>query len=186
MAILTVDDLAAILGKFNISTESWGTGKAKGIGDLAEEINNGESSLRINDDGIMRVTRIVKMRIIDPNNLARGILKEVFQILPDGRRRDRNQMPSGRIKAGEIPEIAMWRELQAELNINQAKFRLVSTYEETEEARSYPEMFCCYIIHLFEVIPYEGSDVFRDEFEIIATDDNIRHHFAWVVEEKKK
>ena len=101
MAILTVDDLAAILGKFNISTESWGTGKAKGIGDLAEEINNGESSLRINDDGIMRVTRIVKMRIIDPNNLARGILKEVFQILPDGRRRDRNQMPSGRIKAGE-------------------------------------------------------------------------------------
>lgn len=183
MAILTEAKLAGILAIFCVPTENWGTGKAKRVGDLLAEINTGESCLRLDRGGIMRVTEIVKIHFLDPSNFNRGTLKELFHVFPDGRKRERNQELSGKIKTGETPNEALLREVWEEFGLreNDLKSRQLSSKTEFEESRSYPGLPCCYIIHLFEVTLHTGSILLPDEFETRESDGTVLH-FKWVAE----
>jgi len=166
--VLNSSLLQKLLHEFEVDTQFWGIREAKTVSDLLSEILEDESYLRIDKDGIIRVVEIVKMFI--PNVLYphRGYLLEWGQYFPDGRYRERKQNPAGKIKRGESPEEALIREAQEELSINKCEFYELSaltTELESGSSRSYPGLSCLYIVHGFNMILGNESEVYsKSEF----------------------
>ncbi len=179
--VLTTGKLIRILQIFGVPVENWGTGEAKRVRDLYKEINEGESHLRIDHTGITRVVEIVKMHFRSPQPGEEVILKEVFQILPDGRRKNRNQEPGGKIKSGETPDEALKREIWEEVRLEPEDFNhtVLPTRRELRPSKSYPGITCAYIIHPFKIVPNIGTHVLRPQFETTEDDGTILH-FEWV------
>lgn len=172
--------LRALLGSFNVPLDSWGIGKAKSIPDLLEELREGECHIRIDANGVTRVTEIVKIHIIDPSCPARGNLLEWLQIFPDRRERERKQKPSEKMKGGELPEVALGRGLKEELDLEPDGWvaKVLSVVEESNESPSYPGLSSVYVIHHFGVELKPGSPALRDEF-IVKEPDGGELHFRW-------
>lgn len=178
--VFTISKLASILEMFGVPVETWGKGEAKDIGDFYKEIVAGESYLHINNQGIARVVEIVEMHFKSPQPWKKVILKEVFQILPDGRKRERNLEPAGKVKAGETPTEALIREVFEEVKLKSDHFgyRLLSPRVEVRQSKSYPGITCKYIIYPFEIVPDIGTHVLQREFEITEENGTVLH-FEW-------
>ncbi|MEI7513248.1 MAG: NUDIX domain-containing protein [bacterium] len=181
---LTVGNLFILLQRFDIPVENWGTGEAKDLVNYLKEIGEGESYLRIDHTGISRVVEIVKMHFKSPQPEKKVILKEIRQTLPDGRKRERNQEPAGKIKLGETPDEALKREIREELKLEPADYthKALPTRIESRPSKSYPGISCLYIIHPFEIVPNLGTQVLRPWFETTQEDGTILY-FEWVPEE---
>ncbi len=95
-------NLRKMLTQFGVDLSRWGKGEASTVKQFLDELGTGESILRFSANAsIARVLRIVKLIITDPK---KGTLLEDYQILPDGRRKDRQQTPGGKIGNHETPE----------------------------------------------------------------------------------
>jgi 8-oxo-dGTP pyrophosphatase MutT (NUDIX family) len=165
-------ELDDLLNKFGVNTGLWGIGEALDVAHLFEEILQGESYLKIDKDGISRVTEIVKMFFCDPNHPERGYLLELGQKLPDERIRERRQHPSGKIKNGESPEEAVIREIKEELQIGRDGYHLTRMPSgfECRPSKAYPELTCYYNIHKFWVTLSPDSPALKETFS--TTEEN--------------
>lgn len=168
---------------FGVPVENWGKGESKNVSHFYKEIDAGESYLRINHEGLARVVEIVKMHFKSPIPEEKVILMEVFQILPDGRRKNRNQEPGGKIQTSEIPTNALKREILEELGLQPEDYKYMALPVKIEfrSSKSYPGIICQYIIHPFEITPNIGTHILQREFEIIEENGTILH-FEWVPE----
>jgi len=163
--------LRELLQKFGVPVETWGIGKAQTVGTLLKEINEGETHLDENDGRrLTRVIEIVKMHVKDLAHPERGRLVEWKQIFPDGRERVRNNEPSEKTKAGEIPAAALVRGMREELEQDPNEWIITSApaspVVEENESPSYPGLKTVYKIHHFCVGLNSGSSALRNEFRV--------------------
>lgn len=161
---------AKYLEFYAIEINRWGTNDAKTIQHLIKEINEGESTLCENDDGLLvRQLNIVTAKIyFETNEGTKYILSEDRQVFNDGRRRIRqnDSSVSEKMKPNENPEDAIKRGIQEELSI-QGEL-IITNYEKktsTNYTDSYPTLLSQYIIHRFNVYLNEAQFNINGYFE---------------------
>ena len=180
MLIITLHRLGNLFHEFNVCTDSWGKGEAKMVYDLLKEIEQGESYLKIDGNGLSRVTEIVKILILDPQHPERGYLFQLSEQMPDGRIQERNNHPSETIKSGESPKQAAIRGIEEEIDLRGSSYRLEpqESTVENRASKSYPELPCQYIIHPFKVdiasIPLDWQEPFS-----VPQKDGSTLFFGW-------
>lgn len=174
--------LDRLLSDFGVPTSLWGLGEAKKTQDLVKEISEGESYLRIDADGVFRIVEIVKMFLYPPpHHPARDcLLMEVGQYFPDGRYRERNQHPAGKVKRGESPKDAFLREAKEELKLD-AFFEILAlpVLSESRPSKSYPGLPCLYIVHGFRAGVFGMENLCHHEESTITEEDGTKHIFKW-------
>jgi ADP-ribose pyrophosphatase YjhB (NUDIX family) len=154
----------------------WGQGGNKSLTDLIKEIMRRESYLRIDNRGISRIVRMVKMRIIRDGQL----LIEDRQIFPDGCERKVSRIPGGKISSHELPQEALIREMREELYCEKQQFRFSTKGVQLQEKQSisYPSLLTVYEMHTFDVV-LDPQVVIPDNFQ--TKDENGTHlFFKWV------
>lgn len=181
--VLTTGKLISLLQMFGVPVENWGKGESKDVSHFYKEIDAGESYLRIDQKGLARVVEIVKMYFKSPQPGEKVVLKEIFQILPNGRKKIRNQEPGGKIQTGEKSTSALEREIFEKLDLLPAYYKYKSLPVEVEfrPSKSYPGIICQYVIHRFEIVPNIGTHILQREFEIVEKNGTVLH-FEWVPE----
>lgn len=101
-ASVTETDVRAMLTQYGVDLQKFGTGEAKSIADLTDELVKGDSRLMIRKDDeaaggydnecpIVRVVDVVCLRLFSPNK--KQLLVETWEIFNDGRTRSRGMYP---------------------------------------------------------------------------------------------
>lgn len=176
-AEFTPGGLKKTLQLFGLDISAWGKGEAKSLEDYYKELQAGESVIGIDSHGMYRKISVVKMLIEDPE---RGVLIEDYQILPDGRRRERGQPPGGKICANEMPIEALFREMSEELNLGKGDFTPVfyDTHGERRNSKSFPGLDTFYEIHTAKVALHSHV-VINDGHEVADKEDGKKLFFRW-------
>ena len=117
----TLGELTQKLIEYSIPVNEWGTGYAKTIEHLFDEIQNEECIIREIDGYLVRSIEYVGVRILykDENGIT-WLLKEDRQEFKDGRvrRRDMPSSVSEKMKFGEDSTISAIRGIKEELGID--------------------------------------------------------------------
>ena len=171
-------NLEAILNLGGTDTSSWGSGKAKSIRNLMVEFSAEECYFRFEPTGITRVTKVVRMEILDPEL---GLLIEESQVLPDGQFRERGTVPSEKIIGKESPTDAVLRGMKEELRLGPESFifRLGKREIESNDSPSYPNLPTEYQLYTFEITL--APDV-RHRLKAglkVTEEDQTQHVFIW-------
>jgi len=176
---MSVQGLRKLLHLFGVKIDNWGTGEALPVDRLLHEINIGESFLRIGNSGeLERVLRVVKLIIEDRD---RGILLEDYQILPDGRRKDRGQTPGGKIGLNETIAEAMEREMHEELGLSRSQYHaIIDKLPKTEEkpSKSYPGLRSTYELYR-AYIRLDPAVSISNGYSTIDKEDGKKLFFRW-------
>lgn len=119
-SINTVEELKNKLKEYSVPIEEWGTGEAKNVEHLLDEIRGEECNVEDRGGYLIRSIEFVGIRIYhkDKDNVT-WVLKEDKQEFKDGRVRRRN-MPSSvseKMKFGEDPLISSIRGIKEELGV---------------------------------------------------------------------
>jgi len=113
----TDKELRAILAQYGVATSSWGSGSAKTVGHLLEELQRGEAFLGKTKDGrLVRETAVVCLDIFAGGQF----LREAFQLFyQDGRRRERklDATTGEKMRPGETPQDAVRRLIREEFPV---------------------------------------------------------------------
>ena len=172
-------DLEAWLADAKIDTSAWGHDNAKTVADLAREVANGESTLKL--DPPRRVVHVVQVAI------WRGerVLIEAAQEFGDGRMRRRNHMPSEKMLPNEDPVGAALRCLKEELGLDADELigspRYTNSSEKMIDSPSYPGLTSQFTMHqvLVETAALPDEN-FSTKNEAHAQGDPIAvSHWAW-------
>lgn len=172
-------DLAAWLSANNIDTSGWGSGGAKRMVDLWQEIQSGESQLT--DDPPRRAVSVVQV------NLRRdgAILLELAQQLRDGQTRERTRPPSEKLKAGEQARAAALRCLLEELGLEADSVEQLTLADEPTaveaDSPSYPGLATGFTIIAagVEAAGLPDEDFWRDNVGAGESDPVVRHLWGW-------
>lgn len=185
---LTEESLAALLCAFTVTPDEdlsserfvgWGKGEAKGYKDLFKEIRAGESHLVVDASGLRRVLRVVRMDISDD---TLGTLLHTKTILPDGRVRNLNRQPSGKIAEGEHPIDAVGRELKEELGLLPGQLRQLNSKTvvfEEKPSKSYPGLRCVYEVHPFDIVLHDIVSAAHATGFVTKEPNGQVLHFSW-------
>lgn len=131
-----VDELTDWLEAFGIDTRTWGTGRAKVPDKLFKEIEANETTLVTDKDGcVFRQLNVVRVVVRQAGHMRQRYLACVMEKMEDGHFRERNQLPSEKLYAGETPAHAVPRCLLHELGAL-VKRRDIDVREETLVVRS--------------------------------------------------
>jgi len=153
----TTDALQQQLADAGIDTSTWGTGKAKTLEALQNEIESGETILITGKTGELLRKVVVGGADIyyqSPDG-KRYRLKEDRQVFEGGRerRRDLGHAVSEKMKPDEDPQNAMIRGIQEELGINsEITLTESGTDEQKIDSPSYPGLISQYVLHKFHAI----------------------------------
>lgn len=162
--IKTEQDLKLLLERDGVDTSKFGVDKAKDLGALLKEINEGSSKLETGPSG--RIQRTVEPVFVQVC-FRDLVLVEKLQILEDGRERKRNMVLAEKREPGDrnLFHTAL-RGIEEELHVpecelnkpDRARF-LEDTYcmmLETTDSKSYPGIQCVYRTHYVQIELLEG------------------------------
>lgn len=175
--MFTFINLISLLELFDIPVEQFGTGKAKRIEDLFNEIKNGDCELIISKDGICRKVSVVRAWVTRDDQ----ILIEDYQLFNDGQKRERNlDHLSEKIHSGEDPATALERAFAEELDIHSSIIHMGGDTEtETNDSPSYPGLKSTYIFHDFNVTL--TKEQYKEEGYIEEEENTgIKTYFKWI------
>ena len=110
----TVDELTLWLNHHGVDTSEWGKGKAKRVDNLKKEIELKETVLQLLGGKVFRTLTVCKVVVRRPGRMNEYLVC-YGQRMEDGRERERNQIPSEKLFAGEIPSKSIARCLIEEL-----------------------------------------------------------------------
>lgn len=182
LAEISVNSFADFLRLFGVDVNSWGVGEAKSVKDFLKELGAGESFLRIDKNGIARVLRVVKMIIEDNSGKA---LIEDYQILPDGRKKHRNQNPGGKIGINETPLQALHREIEEELGdvikSGDYEVEILEVFNEERPSKAYPTLRSIYEVNKVGVILRKGVNI-PDGYHSRDKEDGKVLVFRWITQ----
>jgi hypothetical protein len=152
--INTVEELTNKLKEYSVPVEEWGTGEAKNVEHLLDEIRSEECNVEDKGGFLIRSIEFVGVRIYhkDKDNVT-WVLKEDKQEFKDGRVRRRN-MPSSvseKMKFGEDPLISAIRGIKEELGVNVEVHQLIKMRDlfYNGGSQSYPGLRTRYKGHQF-------------------------------------
>lgn len=117
-------ELIDLLRSYNLPLDEWGKGEAKTIHHLYNEIKEGETILKEENNELVRYVNFVGARIIYKSNTKTYRLYEEKQVFKDGRIRKRKNMPysmAEKFKLGEDPKKVIIRGMKEELGISISK-----------------------------------------------------------------
>jgi hypothetical protein len=141
--INTVEELTNKLKEYSVPVEEWGTGEAKNVENLLDEIRGEECNVEDRGEYLIRSIEFVGVRIYhkDKDNVT-WVLKEDKQEFKDGRVRRRN-MPSSvseKMKFGEDPLISAIRGIREELGVKIEGHQLIKMRDLSYNggSQSYP------------------------------------------------
>ncbi len=151
----SLEELGEALHVANISTGSWGVGKAKTIGHLFDELRAGEARLvRTSEGKLRRETEVVCLEIAKEGR----VLKEIYQLFYEsGRTRTRtlDTTTGEKMRPGETPLEALRRLVREEFPVLQCQtpdsFEPLEVRTREAESESYPELTTRYVLHFFTV-----------------------------------
>jgi hypothetical protein len=179
--INTVEELTNKLKEYSIPVEEWGTGEAKNVEHLLDEIRGEECNVEDRGGYLIRSIEFVGVRIYhkDKDNVT-WVLKEDKQEFKDGRVRRRN-MPSSvseKMKFGEDPLISAIRGIKEELGINVEGHQLIKMRDlfYNGGSQSYPGLRTRYKGHQFTC--FFNDDQF-DENGYIEVQKDKSTFFKW-------
>ena len=180
--INTVEELTNKLKEYSVPVEEWGTGEAKNVEHLLDEIRGEECNLEDKGGYLIRSIEFVGVRIYhkDKDNVT-WVLKEDKQEFKDGRVRRRN-MPSSvseKMKFGEDSLISAIRGIKEELGINVEGHQLIKMRDlfYNGGSQSYPGLRTRYKGHQFTC--FFNDDQF-DENGYIEVQKDKSTFFKWV------
>ncbi len=171
-------DLRQLLISKGIDISKWGTGEAKSLDDLWNEIIAGDSSIQ--DEPLLRIVDVVQIIIRSGDK----VLVEVGQKFHDGRIRSRNLVPSEKKHADESYIDAAYRGLREELQIDTQDVEVLrTTYREKREIKdsnSYPGLRSLYRYHIVDakVKGLPNTEFWTDERKN-EKDPVDKHHWMW-------
>eukprot|EP00392_Amoebophrya_sp_AT5.2_P006801 g6813.t1 len=190
--VWTPKSLEAHLQKANIKTANYGTGKAKTLAELCEEITNGECSIMHDVTGgfssnkIVRVVELVLLRIKNGSQ----ILIEAKEKLADGREYNTWRLPGAKQRPNENVKATAERVLMERLHID--KTRVAFNYAEKEivevkeDSPSYPGVVTVYRKHIvegamqtFNMKPSEIAAIGGQNWESFMTKGNKNEMKTW-------
>lgn len=177
----STNELKQRLEDAGIDASLWGTGQAKSIEHLQKEIDDGETVLEKNNEGIL-VRKVavgnVDIYYVSPDG-KKYRLKEDRQVFKDGRerKRDRDGSIFEKMKPDENPTEAMARGIKEELGIEgEINLTETETREEMEHSPSYPGLQTQYVIYKFETTI--NHEQFRKEGYVEEQKDKSTY-FVW-------
>lgn len=180
--INTVEELTNKLKEYSVPVEEWGTGEAKNVEHLLDEIRGEECNVEDRGGYLIRSIEFVGVRIYhkDKDNVT-WVLKEDKQEFKDGRVRRRN-MPSSvseKMKFGEDSLISAIRGIKEELGINVEGHQLIKMRDlfYNGGSQSYPGLRTRYKGHQFTC--FFNDDQF-DENGYIEVQKDKSTFFKWV------
>lgn len=132
--------------KASLPLDQYGQGSAKSWQSLLKEIESGECQIEWDGDRPIRVIRVLKIDVSDPDGNS---LYEAYQEFNDGRRRERGLWGiSEKVRPNEDLQIAVVRAMAEELGVwsNQFNFSIDPSHEvEEKDSPSYPGLRTRYI-----------------------------------------
>jgi len=152
--INTIEELTSKLKEYSVPVEEWGTGEAKTVEHLLDEIKNEECNVDDKGGFLIRSIEFVGVRIYhkDKDNVT-WVLKEDKQEFKDGRvrRRDMPSSVSEKMKFGEDPLISAIRGIKEELGVNVEGHQLIKMRDlfYNGGSQSYPGLRTRYKGHQF-------------------------------------
>lgn len=142
-------ELREWLEKNGIDCAAWGTGGAKSVRQLYDEVVAGETVLE--DDPPLRRVEVVTLRVRQGGEE----LVEAAQLMSDGSVRRRDLAPAEKVKPGEDVVAAALRCLGEELGVGAAGVVVERVSEPREPGAqpspSYPGLPTAYVFHEVEV-----------------------------------
>lgn len=149
----TVVDLENYLRKFSVPISQWGTGKAKTIEDLFDEVINKECFLIEDGESLHRTIEFVGIKVYYKDEGSIYKLVEDRQEFNDGRVRKR-KMPTSvaeKMTFGESPTVAAIRGIKEELGIiiSASQLKDKSELVYSGSSMSYPGLIAKYKGHEF-------------------------------------
>jgi hypothetical protein len=179
--INTVEELTNKLKEYSIPVEEWGTGEAKNVEHLLDEIRGEECDVEDRGGYLIRSIEFVGVRIYhkDKDNVT-WVLKEDKQEFKDGRTRRRN-MPSSvseKMKFGEDSLISAIRGIKEELGVGVEGHQLIKMRDlfYNGGSQSYPGLRTRYKGHQFTC--FFNDDQF-DENGYIEVQKDKSTFFKW-------
>ena len=179
--INTVEELTNKLKEYSIPVEEWGTGEAKNVEHLLDEIRGEECNVEDRGGYLIRSIEFVGVRIYhkDKDNVT-WVLKEDKQEFKDGRTRRRN-MPSSvseKMKFGEDSLISAIRGIKEELGVGVEGHQLIKMRDlfYNGGSQSYPGLRTRYKGHQFTC--FFNDDQF-DENGYIEVQKDKSTFFKW-------
>jgi hypothetical protein len=199
------DALREILEAARIDTTAFGVGKAKSIVALLDELKEGSCRLR-RDASSGKVCRLVEPVFVQILH-AGNVIVERSQVLPNGKRRDRNTLlgekldPTDRHDAFTSALRGIKEELKVDIpqQLPQGMRRCVEhdlTYTQNSESFSYPGIQATYITHMIclEILPDSPAErLFANcglpagtpfETTEAKTEGTLRLQWSWVSREE--
>jgi len=191
------DDAAALgewLSNRGVDISQWGQGAAKPVDSLHHELEEGECVLVVEpatEDTpakVLRRTSVAKVRVCRTEaDGTQVVLYEAKQTFPDGRTRNRNQILSEKMKAGEDPVDASRRGVLEELgdlitDDSQVVIHAdtLKVHTENTPSKSYPTLDSEYELHTVEAtvlnLPTESFETqeFKD-----SQKKKLKHTIGW-------
>lgn len=112
---LTLSYLEDQLSAYRISWGSWNVESSnKTIEDLFEEIRNNSCDLYTDDLGVIRIVRLVRVKIVEPD--SKHILVNIMKMMDQKKHHSKvHSLPAYKCKRGESPYHAALRNVQQEL-----------------------------------------------------------------------
>jgi len=137
-----IENLKSLLGRYGISVDNFGKGKAKRLEDLLGEIQAGETTLVEHKNELLRLVRVAGVNVFYNDESNRYQLVEDRQEFTDGRVRRRTDVGfsvSEKMLPNEKPEVAVRRAIKEELDItDKVDLKGGRKSEELLESPSYP------------------------------------------------
>lgn len=183
----TSEELYTRLMRFRIPVDDWGKGTAKEVSHLLSEIQNGDSELVEEKDGIMRRVRVVNISVFAEFDGKTHILIEDRQVFNEGtpqervrKRRDLSGAVSEKIHSSENPDIAVTRAIHEELGIEGSiNFNKIRLEDLDRESPSFPGLRTQYRVHCYGVT-LTGGQIRKDGYKEVQPDKTT--YFVWTAE----
>jgi hypothetical protein len=183
--ISELNELQNLLAKHGVNISQWGGGRSRTLGQLMEEIKNGESRLYLKEGKeLVRYSKFVSGSVYYKRSDNKVLLlKEDKQIFRDNRkekirRRHYDNSYAEKIMGEESPEETVRRGLLEEIGIEKQpeEFCFTSRREKYLDSMSYPGLMTFFEEYRFDI--FINDSEFKPEGYIEERDD-ITTYFVW-------